>query len=591
MTYSPIDFDFDNNVGAAINPGQPLGPTSGVWGSVFQPLFGTLTAEDQQEIWVRFLAKNGLTDPPPTDIGAQNHFLAYASDVYRYLQNRIISEKNFTVALPLLQPPTTGFYATAFQNFFNGISAPEQQALWAQFLLDHNFTITAPPEDALTEGLFLRYAESVFGLNIHVGYDFALLNPPTTGFYANAFASYFTGLSSLEQKKIWVQFLVNNKFTNSPPPDDAATRELFINFASTVINDIHNQNVHSPEEVKKRYIMSATLESLTKMLGSLQDTIGVESRNLIFYGTWQQEYTKMMARVPTYVGEPDSTVKAPPVVDNSTDFTRFTFGYDKISVEDIANWWASNSLAGNNQPFVVNSVAKNSLGEPLFTLTYTPQVGATAGSIAWMYDFAPASISNPVTGSATIPFQPPVSTFTANPAQSQRDQAQEGYATAFKQAFVHAWNDGPISLQTALSTVNPANASAINAVTTAANPAAQQPRSKLVPGLPNTPANTALELLQGFGYVAAPNVYNDPNGNITTLGRLSDLNAKERGEKNAQLQQALDNIRSRRKVVQNLAQALQANLDQSRTTVTNQSDLLNSILQTLRDLIRAIFRK
>ncbi len=586
MGYTPIDLDFDNDLGAtSINPNEPLGPAAGVWGSIFQPLFGTLTAEDQQEVWVRFLAINGLTDPPPSDVGTQNHFLSYASDVYKYLINKIVEDK-ITVNLPLLQPPTTGFYATAFQNFFSGVSAPEQQQLWAQFLLDHNFSITPPPEDAVTEALFNRYAESVFGLNVNVGYDFTLLNPPTTGFYANAFSSYFSGLSSLQQKKIWVQFLVNNKFTTSLPPDDAATQKLFIDYATTVLGVIQNQNVHSPEETRKRYIMSATLDSLTKMLGSLQDTIGVESRNLIFYGNWQQEYTKMMARVPTYVGQPDSTVKAPPVVNTSTDFTQFTFGYDKISVEDIANWWANSSLTKSTQPFIMNSQATNSLNEPLFTLTYTPQNGANPGTISWSYDFAVAGISNPVTGSATIPFQAPIETFTANPAQSQRDQAQTAYVTAFEQAFVHAWNDGPISLQSALSAVNGGNLTAINAVTTATTTTAVQPRST-----PDNSANSSLELVQGFGYVAPTTAYNDAGGNITPLGKLSDDNAKARGEKNAQLQQVLDNVRARRKTVQNLAQSLQSNLDQSRTTITNQSDLLNSILQTITDLVHAIYRK
>lgn len=572
---TPIDLNFDGVIATQVDLSKPQAPTSGVYGALFQPLFGGLSPENQQEVWNYFLYKNNLQDPPPTTQQTQDIFKNYAIDVYKFLQRKIL-EENFVVNLPLLQPPTSGFYATAFQNYFGTISAQEKQQVWVQFLVNNDFTTTAPPTDALTETKFIQYAASVFGLDSTVSYNFSILEPPTTGFFANAFQSYFAGLSPLQQKKIWVQFLINNHFTVTGPTQDAATMQIFMAYANAVLSVIQNQDVHSPEEVKKRYIMSQTIEALLKMLGSLQDAIGVQSRNLIFYGKWQQEYTKMMARVPTYTGSPDMSVKVPPTL-TPASMDSFTFGYDKISVSDIADWWAASSLDGKTQAFVMSSLGRDFFGQSLFTITFTPQSGSTPGSIFWT--------GSGGAGTIQIPLQNNVLTFQDNPAQTKRDLAQDAYATAFKNAFINAWNGG---VQSSLNFVNGQNLGAINAVqaTTSTTPADMQPRSK-----PDTSAYSAMELPWGYSYVVPEAAHTDGSGNVTVAGKLSDDNAKARGEVNAKLQAMIDNIRSRRKTIQTSAQRLQSDLDQSRQTVTKQSDILNSVLQSITDLVKSIFRK
>ncbi|MCE5294285.1 MAG: hypothetical protein LLF94_06690 [Chlamydiales bacterium] len=502
---SPIDLDFDGDTGGAVNPLEPQAPSSGVYGATFQSLFGTLSAEDQQEVWVYFLQSKNLTDPPATDAATQALFQSYASDVYKFLEQKIVSSDNFTVAIPLLQPPTTGFYGTAFQ-------------------------------------------------------------------------SYFADQTPVQQQKIWAQFLLNNHFTTTAPPEDAQTMQLFMDFALTVLSAIQNQNIHSPEEIRKRYIMALTLESLQKMLASLQDTIGVESRNLIFYGTYQQEYTKMMARVPTYVGQPDQSVHAPPTL-TTDNLDSFTFGYDRLSVADVADWWASSSANGGTQSFIMSSVGKDLTGNPLITITYTPQIGTTPGSITW----------NSLTGgsgSVNIPLQPAVSTFTATPAQSQAALAQTQYSTSFKTAFISAWSSG---LQSSLANINGQNLFALNSI----DPNVGRALTSIQPlsVADNTSTNSGMRIGWGYSYVVPSAAHSDLNGDPTVAGKLSDDNAKVRAEINAHLQAVIDNIRARRKVIQNLGSTLQSNLDQTRQTVTDQSDLLNSILKSITDLNKAIFRK
>lgn len=639
---SPIDLDFNGQVGSAPSSNDFAPPVSGVYSSTFQTLFGGLSSEDQQKIWSYFIFKNNLTDPPPTDPATQNLFNEYVSlvvefydparygslfqplfggmsiedqlevwnyflyknslpsppptnqetkdifskhaiSVYKYLQLKILDGDNLFITVPLLNPPTSGFYATAFQSYFGGITPQEQQKVWVQFLADNDLTTTPPANDGITQARFIQYASAVFGLDPAATYNFTILEPPTTGFFANAFQSYFGGLSELQKKKIWIQFLVNNKFAVTGPPENAAAMQLFMAYANAVLSVIQNQDVHSPEEVRKRYIMAVTIEALLKMLASLQDAIGVQSKNLIFYGFWQQEYTKMMARVPTYVGDPDMGVKV-----DLTTLEKFTFGYNKLSVADIAEWWAANSLDGTGQTFTMTGLAKDLLGNPLLTIDYTPQVGTTPGSISWTT--RSTLLPLPDTTTVNVPLQADLSTFTENSAQSKRSLAQDAYETAFKTAFVSAWNGG---LSAAVTGVNEANLSAINSISatpippsSGLTPADMQPRSK-----PDTNLYSSMEIPWGFSYVVGASAHSDINGNVTPAGKLSDDNAKARGEINAKLQAFIDSIRARRKTVQTTAQRLQTDLDQSRQTVTKQSDILNSILQSITDLVKGIFRK
>ncbi len=93
---SPIDLDFDNDLNSTVvDPNEPVAPTTGVYGGLFQPLFGTLTAEDQQEIWIQFLKSNSLslTNPPPVDAQTQAKFTTYAvGRIYSSLENSVTTK-------------------------------------------------------------------------------------------------------------------------------------------------------------------------------------------------------------------------------------------------------------------------------------------------------------------------------------------------------------------------------------------------------------------------------------------------------------------------------------------------------------------
>lgn len=586
---------------STLNPSEPAAPTTGTYGNLFQPLFGTLSAPEQQAIWADFLQVNSLPNPPPEDTTTQGLFTTYAQEAYTYIENAILAQPGLNINLPLLTPPTTGYFGQVMQSYFSNLSATQQQQIWVQFLSAYNVTTAAP--DPGLEQFFGTYAATINNfitsyVNPPSSFTLALMNPPTTGFYGQSFAAYFGGETPIQQRLIWAQFLLQNNFATTMPPETAQDEQLFVTYASNVLGAMQGEQVQSPGEIQKRAIMTATFDTLVLMLNAMQDTVGVQSDNLIYLGNVQQAFTTEMTSVPTYIGQPNNDVQAPATVGPNTDWTKFTFGYNNISVADIANWWAYNSLvpSGSPQTFTMASqgTVKTAGGAtvPLFSLTFTPQSGTTPGSISWSYaqpvigTQGTYSVSITQTGGQTLPA---LSTFastaaTGGPLQS----AITSYADSFESSFATAWNQSSTGIQSLLSTVNSNNLQAINSVTVASLTTGFKidPRSTT-----DTGANSALEIPWQYGYVVPSGQHNSANGSITPAGNLSDQQAKSRAEINANLQNFIENLRASRQTVQNQAQNVETNLDQTRQGVTDESDMLDSTLQTMQDIVHAIFQR
>lgn len=621
-TYKQLQSDVLSSDKLVLNLPLFSPPAGSFYDTVFQAAFGSLPDSQKQRIWVWFLYNNNFTTTPPPDDAPTNTLFV------QHIMRTIIND-NLPVNIPQLAtlvPPTSGFFGSLMQ-LFNGVLVPdpdnnnvptslsplELQKIWVRFLLERN-TTTPNASDGPTQTAFTEYVLATLeNLVLQQGAysDYPPLQPPTTGPLGDTMQSYFGGLSLQQQQAVWVQFLVNNHYT-PPPPNTLAVLQDFQTYANAVFGAMQ-RNQASQDEIKKRTIMSNTFDVLLQMLLSLQDSIGVQSRNLIFYGTWQQEYTSMLTRVPTYVGQPDDTVHVPATVDADTDYTTFTFGYNKISVDDIARWWAYNSLVGVNQPFVMSSMATINIYDPAtnklvqtvpqFELTYTPQNGSTPGRIEWVVNSpaTTATISVPnnpnniffgyhdetlttsvaATGDyVDVALQPALSTFSGSGAQSGLKNGIQSYMTAFETAFATAWNStDPNNLQASLASVNVANLAAINVDPNSVT-GMQGARSQT-----DTSANSALELPWSYGYVAPPGT-----DTKSVKGQLSDHDSKLRAEVNARDQAYIENIRSRRKIVQDQAQQIQTNLDSSRQTVSNQADLMTSILNSLRGIFQSIFK-
>lgn len=394
--------------------------------------------------------------------------------------------------------------------------------------------------------------------------------------YGKIMDAFFSTLSEAQKQNIWVKFLTANNLTAPVPP---GSEQLFLTFIHDAIMDtqlfvpVSTNAKLSPDEIKKRNIMFLVFNSVIKMLLSLQQTVTVEAKNVAFFAKWQKEYTNMLTKVPSYVGGESSVVNV-----DLTDLSKFTLGYNNISVQDIAKWWAQNKLDGTNQTFEISHfITLNATQTNYITFRFNPN------SISASFtDINTGTTPNLTTGGAFGPG-------TTVSAGSTFDQNVKNFEDAFRTYY----NNNLFNIQVFSSpfasgyTNSLASQAGINANTTNTTEQKLLIQAQIfTPTSPVLDSNSLLSIYKPYTYVA-PSSATDP---ANALKNLSDANAKARGELNSRNQQYIENIRSNRQTVQDTQSQIQANLDQSRQTLTQQSDLLSSIIDSLKGLIAAIFR-
>lgn len=419
--------------------------------------------------------------------------------------------------------------------------------------------------------------------------------PPAVGTsYGNIMDAFFSTLSEAEKQAIWVNFLAANNLTDPVPPGSEQLFYTYINqllASQQILVPVAKNDKLSPEEIKKRNIMFGVLNSVLSMLLSLQNTVTVEAGSIAVHGKWQKEYTDMLTRVPNYVGGEDSTNHAIDVNAANPDWSQFTIGYDGISVQDIAEWWAQKRIDGSGATFSLSSIQTMGLSQA--------QNGTTLIKNYWTLDFTPTSlqVNFQSVGTGANPFFNGPFTYAVYniPTGANFDASVANVENAFKTY----WNDlglyfGTLQFQEQFF-VQPYLNSLPSATTFSTTSTDLLEQAKLIQSQIFTQSTTVptaanranlFALLKPYTYSAPSSVTQatDP------LRNLSDSNAKSRAEINSRDQQYIENIRSKRQVVQDIQSALQSNLDQSRQTLSQQTDLLNSIIDSLKGLLSSIFR-
>lgn len=559
----------------------------------------------------------------------------------------------------LPMPPAAGDqgYGDIFQAFFKGLPAYKQQQIWATFVQGYNFQYLLDSTNApLLNDLNSTDPDDVY--NALVKFSSADLGPtsPYTPAQITAFQNTFkaaaTQLAAINASG------VNQNLTTLDPlqlttylqgltslsglGSDAATfagflsnaagkvvklnKQAFLDYVGTVYKSQQFETL-SPEEVQKRAIMQQTFDSLINMLLNLQSTISVEGNALTFYGNWQDQYTKALAKVPVYVG---GTSSLPNI--NVNDLSKFTFGYDNISVEDIAanlaqQLTASGGTSGQvilkNQPFVTGIHGGHSLYLQTSLIITTLNLGGpnTGMSISLKTEVVGVDSDGALHDSNPYIITPPgpAATFSVNATTQQRvDAIESGFLNWYQnqlpamavggkiQLYPNTWDGDPGGQAQILYQVQQINGDETwNEVTDVDNlpqldvnsllitpiPNGAWPTTNnttddnLVPSIKNTPQVTGLGVAWLHSFVA-------PAGSKTDEfpGNIGDQQAKTRTEINSRDQQYIENLRSFRQDVQNLQTDLQSKLDQSRQTITQQTDLISSIIDSLKGIISSIFR-
>lgn len=557
----------------------------------------------------------------------------------------------------------------------------------------------------------------------------ASVNLPTDTLASTATAAqqsaFITFAQNFNQSDLWLQFL---RLLGKPPTynpdtdpdltvnDKEAVQVRFLNYVKATLQNLQLQqiNLTSPDEVKKRIIMFALFNLLIEMLDTLQNTVGVVANNLIFYGKWQEAYTNMLTKVPTYVGGSSDAPSTPPGGVNINTLSQFTFGYAGISGTDIANWAANalqgtvpatfkmqmppsaldslmaqiqsvDSLDGDINTAKIANIKAQIVNNSFLEFKVDPVNQSVTFSIGGinLEQFQSSPAANPTFGDSAnsdfsihmqsgggqhITVDNTDASTTGNDLTvdvTAGEQYQQGHfhaagstqstgnltgntvlvdangfaqyattsntaqvaisgtdfnskVTSIENAFVNFWNSPATQGSTTAGTVTgirlqvdqqwlynvpllPANTTTIGS----SNPSGhiETPGSNV--WFSDYKFNS-----QRYDYVVPSNdnswqtgsVINTPvtlAGPVTdvtptiawTKNTTSDPDSKARAEVNARLQQYIENIRSNRQVVANIATQIQNTLSQAKDSISNTGNLLSSILDSLKGIASAIFSR
>jgi len=383
--------------------------------------------------------------------------------------------------------------------------------------------------------------------------------PPNSP-YSSILDGYFGYLSQADKDSLWNTFKMQNGLTGNPANTDTQAITEFSNLIQLTY-DMTERFQLSPTEMKNRELVVNIFDILIKFMRTVNDNISVLSKNIYFLSQYAQQYTNMIARVPIYIGNQSNQ----PVV-NLQDLSKFTVGYDNISINDILTYTikTGNSYTlGGGTAALLGSVYK--WVPNTNTLTFTPN--SDSYTIAFHYD--QRTVLNTI--SPTLPpVIIPAEDFSVNiPYPSNATEVQK--MDIAKQVFVGIYNTNT-SLRTLYETV---------------------PNSELftgsdVVGFPYLFAGTTPpEILWRYNYVFTGN----NAGGGETYQAKSDAEANRRAQANQIEQQYIQNAAANRQILNDRKKQeqdiLQADIENNKAA----NDIMQSLVRQMRDMVDAIFVK
>lgn len=467
---------------------------------------------------------------------------------------------------------------------------------------------------------------------------------PVSGAYGSIIQAYFGQIDAKDKQSLWNSFLKEEGL--SANPTDVSKAADFLAFVQE--NSATQSVALSPTEVAKRQIMMNTFKSVLAMLTTLQNTVAVQAKSLLFLSKLQQQYTHMLAEVPVYTPDP-TTIWTP-----STDPSKFTFGYNNISVTDIADYLGymqattgSSSyqlqtaeitnqtyslIPGVNGAIVVNPGDKVNLAYNMETSSGFPavkiyvvnkttglsaEIASSTGALptsntsaGWSQAYVSAIMGAfqnvvQVRGSANTlqtDVQPVVygGNYPSYPYTKTVTFAQLSFGDALVLSdgsnnlipgVVGSWNSATSITQT--TTYFSADPDDISAPVIGTGPTFNEqnmqfgsvyiPWEYSVNSLPEAITYTYGTGTQEHVIIGIDNIDSQKQQAITNM-------QQKIGEKNAQLQQYIQTITANKQVAQNQASTQQNSLNSIQQSVSNQNNLLTTIIQTMQGLITSIFK-
>lgn len=521
---------------------------------------------------------------------------------------------------------TDKYRSNLWVNYLNsmGISPSDphlDDILGSTYYFDH----TAPKSLLLKNFLAEQSLPSNFNINdMSVGsaYWYKFLEsqnlPPTYGPPTPAEMTQFSIFA------IQLQSTIISDFATFAANFQANLQQNFVLYIQRTLFDLQTQqaNLSSADEIKQRTIMFETFEILLKMLISLQDTVGVVGKNLIFFGKWQEQYTNMLTRVPIYTGGTASNIEV-----SGTDPLNISFGYNNINIDDIANWYASKVATGESSTFYITSQLTNQIqfdGRELETRTalkieanpsasrglkisLVQQIITVSGQKTRVYDqdgndielgtFMVRLPSPPTPNGGTGDFTSDADVFKATFKSFYNDLVAAG------EIRLNGVTDPHTNFYTGTLYKLDSNGDLVPAVFDGNAFILGKLKNLPIFKITSEPGSTVSnwqtfqsrddfsEIIPDSDPVGSLNVPWEHTFNDSTADKdRADQDSKARGEINARNQQYIENIRSRRQIVQDNAKQIESALSQAKESISEMANLLTSIMDSLKGLISSIFR-
>jgi hypothetical protein len=442
-----------------------------------------------------------------------------------------------------------------------------------------------------------------------------------------AFGSYSSVLDSFipdqtERDALWSQFVAATGGT--APTDDSKLDSFVVFVGAHYTNDVNQVRYQlSPDEIQQRAILFSTFSLVLKMLKTLQTSVAVQANLLTFYGQWQHAYTNMIAKVPIYTAHADAATSITQdvhgdipgfsnakFVPNSwpknageVDLSTLGLVYNNLNMQDIINSWAardiSDAVNGNNPAFVMTTPPFDftrthyitNIGVPIphevhfrvamnLQIYYFSDTGSMGVSLGFkIIDTSPdqdngladsyVAIAIP-DGQVGVPSNTPINFENTSIVQSATNVPAADRAATLSTLLKNVLNsaldsNGNVSFQIGRN-----------------NNGIFDPAADLYPG---TNVDTTIK---GWGISSgyAPQI----PWQYDTVSPTDTAQTTLTAQKNALLQQYIQNLQAYKQVSANNAQAIQSSLDSSKEAISQQADLLNSIIQTMQTILASIFK-
>lgn len=509
-------------------------PTNPYYNLIMNSFFPTLSTSEKTDIWNGFVESQGVSSNPQDTSQTREAFAAYI---------KIISTASISQTL---------------NDYFGSLSTGFRITLWERFAASQGVTSLIPANTPQTQADLLTFCQRYLALGISQE-SLKLTNslPSTPPFYQNYMNGFFGDRSPSEQKDLWNAFLYNQGYTTNPV-DSPSLQKAFADYISSLsakLNVYENAINLSPQEMQSRLIFSNTMKSLQAYLNTTQDLVRIQSATLTFYGALQQAYTEMLTRVPNLTAnQANTSADFLKVITNRSDLTKFTFGFNDISLSDVIKLGVNEALKDTTQPFVFgNSSPQN--------VTY---VDASAPGGARQYSMLLGQYSFQVIDAGAG-------------IKKMRISAKEDSSST------------NASLEFVIS-----DPSTTSPILLSVNDMVQKANDSFIQ-IFQTPAGSAfLNAINGkFGIPGQFPTFNTANAPFNTgaFNTYNDQQVKNRVETNALLQQYVENIKSLRDVVRNTATQFQASLGQSRDSINSQTSLWTDILESIDTIMQAINKR